>query len=192
MPSFMKSFFRPDDQTLIAHRLYTAAVERARAPVFYTDFGVPDSPTGRFSLVALHGFLLMERLGGEGAEAGASRLAQKIFDIMFADMDRNLREMGVGDLSVGKKVKSLAQHFYGMSAAVRDALKAESGLLTEAIGRNVYGGEDPGPETLAAMSDDLRACVAALAAQPISQMMQGEAAFPAAPGRRAHVDREPA
>lgn len=188
----MKSFFRPDDLTLIAHRLYSAAVERARAPVFYTDFGVPDSPTGRFSLVALHGFMVMERLGGEDGEDGAAGLAQKIFDVMFADMDRNLREMGVGDLSVGKKVKALAQHFYGMSAAVRDALKAEKGILAEAIGRNIYGGDDPGAEILAAMSDDLRACVAALAAQPVSQLMQGEVAFPAAPARRAHVDREPA
>lgn len=185
MVSFVKSFFRPDDQTVIAHRLYMSVVERARAPVFYADLGVADTPSGRFSLVALHGFVLMERLG---RDAGAAGLAQKIFDTMFADMDRNLREMGVGDLSVGKKIKSLAQHFYGLSAAVRDALNAEPGVLEEVIRRNLYGGEDPGAEILSVMSMDLRACVDALASQPLTELMQGEAAFPAVPRGSAHVD----
>lgn len=184
MPRFVKSIFQPDDETLIAHRLYGAAVERARTPVFYADLGVPDSPTGRFSMVALHGFLVMERLDGAVEAAG---LRQKIFDVMFADIDRNLREMGVGDLSVGKKVKALAEHFLGLSAAIRDALKTGNGHLEDVIARNIYGGDDPGADILAIMSKDLRDCVAALAEQPITEVTRGEIAFPATPERRANA-----
>lgn len=178
MASFVKSLFRPDDETLVAHRLYGAAVERARAPVFYTDLGVSDTPTGRFSLIAMHGFMVMERLGGEIEAAG---LAQKVFDVMFTDMDRNLREMGVGDLSVGKKVKSLAQHFFGMSAAFRDALKSGNGTLADVLLRNIYGGNHPDAEALNAIAADVRGCTAALAAQPLKSLMQGMIAFPAVP-----------
>ena len=102
--------FRTRPEKTAGRRLYAAAVAQARQPAFYADCGVPDTPTGRFDVIVLHGFLLMHRL--KAAPAGRP-LAQAFCDAVVEDMDRNLREMGIGDLSVGKKAKKLMQGFYG-------------------------------------------------------------------------------
>jgi cytochrome b pre-mRNA-processing protein 3 len=107
---------RQDD----ADRLYAGIVARAREPVFYSELEVPDTVDGRFELVALHAFLVLQRLKAERAAAKA--LAQAVFDLMFADFDRALREMGTGDLSVGKEVRRMAEAFYGRVAAYERAL----------------------------------------------------------------------
>ncbi|WP_374466727.1 ubiquinol-cytochrome C chaperone family protein, partial [Ferrovibrio sp.] len=91
--------------------LYRAIVAQSRQAGFYREHGVPDSLDGRFDMIVLHSFLVMRRLRRIGA--AAEPLSQQLFDLMFADMDSNLREIGVGDLSVGKKVKAMAQAFYG-------------------------------------------------------------------------------
>jgi cytochrome b pre-mRNA-processing protein 3 len=128
-----------------AHALYAAVVTQARRPEFYAVHGVPDTVDGRFDLIALHAFLVMRRLkriaeaGGEGARAAAG-LSQALFDLMFADMDQNLREMGVGDLSVGKKVKRMATAFYGRVAAYDEGLEAAGErVLEEGLRRNLFG-----------------------------------------------------
>ena len=79
-----------------AHDLYDTIVAQSRLPAFYQAGGVPDSVDGRFDLIVLHAVLVTRRLGGAGEPGKA--LAQELFDLMFADMDRSLREMGVGDL----------------------------------------------------------------------------------------------
>ena len=91
--------------------LYTSAVAAARSPFFYTA----DTLDGRFDLVGLHVFLLIDRLRRDPPPG--PELAQAVFDAMFADMDVNLREMGVGDLSVGKKVRAMWEAFHGRAAA---------------------------------------------------------------------------
>ena len=98
-----------------ARLLYAAVVARAREPVFYTRFRVPDSLDGRFDMIALHAFLVLRRLKEEGADGAA--LGQALFDVIFSDMDRSLREMGAGDLGVGRRVKRMARGFYGRIAA---------------------------------------------------------------------------
>ena len=128
--------FRRDPHAATAARLYDLAVRRARDPVFYADLAVPDTPDGRFEMIAIHVHLVCRRLTAEGRDGGA--LAQTVFDRMFADMDRNLREMGVGDLAVGKRIKRMAQDYFGRAGAVEAGLQAAGETLEEALRRNVY------------------------------------------------------
>ncbi|MEX2297639.1 MAG: ubiquinol-cytochrome C chaperone family protein, partial [Dongiaceae bacterium] len=116
----LKRLFRRDPHAKPARALYEAAVEQARSPAFYTALGVPDTVDGRFELIALHGFLVMHRLKTEPGEGPP--LAQALFDFMFADMDAALREMGAGDLGVGRRVKTMAKSFLGRVAAYEAGL----------------------------------------------------------------------
>ncbi len=131
--------------------LYAEIVKQARLTIFYTDFNVPDSVAGRFDLIALHAYIVMRRLkilGEEGTET-----SQHLFDVMFTDMDRNMREMGVGDLGVGKKVKSLAKSFYGRIKAYDEGVEQGDDVLIAALRRNLYGDTEPGTSRLTAMKD---------------------------------------
>jgi cytochrome b pre-mRNA-processing protein 3 len=122
-------------------------VAAARHPVFYADWSVPDTLDGRFDMISLHAFLVLDRLKGT-----EQAFRQALVDELFADMDRSLREMGVGDLSVGKKVRKMAEVFYGRLAAYDQALAASQGALEAAIARNVFPDqpEAAGPGLLAA------------------------------------------
>jgi len=105
------SFSRRKSVRGAAELAYRRVVEQARQPMFFTGFGVPDTVDGRFELICLHAFLYLHRLKSERPRSMA--VSQAFFDAMFADMDRGLREMGTGDLSVGRHVKRMAQGFYG-------------------------------------------------------------------------------
>jgi cytochrome b pre-mRNA-processing protein 3 len=128
-----------------ARPAYEAIVAAARRPVFYADFAVPDTVEGRFDMIALHGFLVMHRLKGG---AGSEDFIQALVDEIFRDMDRSLREMGIGDLSVGKKVRKLAEIFYGHVDAYQKALgrpqAEQQAALEAAVRRNVFAGEGGG------------------------------------------------
>jgi cytochrome b pre-mRNA-processing protein 3 len=117
-----------------AQRLYESIVASARQEKFYTEMQVPDTLDGRFDMVVLHMFLVLDRLRSEAAD-----LAQQLTDVFFADLDRTLREMGIGDLSVAKKIRPMAEAFAGRMKAYATA--SEAGVLVEALQRNVYGGE---------------------------------------------------
>jgi cytochrome b pre-mRNA-processing protein 3 len=121
------------------HAIYAAIVAQARQPVFYSSLGVPDTLAGRYDMLVLHAFLYMHRL--KDAPEEAKEIAQKVFDLMFSDMDRNLREIGIGDLTVPKKIKKMAQVFYGRAKAYDKALDDGATALAEAVQRNIYGGE---------------------------------------------------
>jgi cytochrome b pre-mRNA-processing protein 3 len=164
-----------------ARRLYERAVEQARRPAFYRDLGVPDSLDGRFDMIALHVFLLLHRLRGEGA--GAKRFAQALFDTMFDDMDDSLREIGVGDLGVGKRVKAMAKALYGRIAAYEAGLAAADESLDAALARNLYRNVAPKPEEVATLAAYLRREVAALARVSYESLVRGEAEFGAVPER---------
>jgi cytochrome b pre-mRNA-processing protein 3 len=138
---FGRLFRRDSGATAIASGLYGAIVAQARTPALYTDFGVADTATGRFEMVTLHVILVLDRL--ERAGEGAQPLGQAVFDLYVRDMDRSLREMGIGDFGVPKRMKKMAQAFYGRHDAYRQALAASDRmLLTETIARNVFGGDD--------------------------------------------------
>lgn len=156
--------------------LYERIVRQARLPQFYARHGVPDTPLGRFEMIALHAFLVMRRLKRE-SEGGA--IAQALFDLMFADVDRNLREMGVGDLGVGRRVKALAKGFYGCVRAYESALDNHGAgeSLAAALARNLYAGavrEADGPE---AVADYMRREDRALATARADDVLAGRVTF---------------
>ncbi|MGE0152813.1 MAG: ubiquinol-cytochrome C chaperone family protein [Reyranellaceae bacterium] len=134
----LKSLLRRDPHRPLAARLYGALAPQARHPAFYGPrFGVPDTLEGRFDLLVLHAFLVMQRLQDE--EDGPA-INQALFDEMFRHLDLTLREMGVQDLGVGRRIKAMAEAFNGRTTAYRAALAGQGEPLAEAIRRNVYGG----------------------------------------------------
>jgi cytochrome b pre-mRNA-processing protein 3 len=155
--------------------LYGAAVAAARDPYFYATLGVPDTMDGRFDLVGLHAFLLIRRLDAAADKQG-KLLAQAVFDAMFADMDITLREIGVGDMSIGKRVRAMWEAFNGRCAAYQAALTADDRqALAEAIGRNVWRGGPAGDAWR--LSGIVRAQDTHLAGQTLAALKAGEAEF---------------
>ncbi len=152
---------------------------QARAPVFYARHGVPDTLDGRFEMIALHVFLVLHRV--KGAPEG-QRFGQVLYDVMFADMDRALREMGTGDLSVGKQVKRMASGLAGRITTYQAGLEGTADLA-EALRRNLYGTvAEPAAADLAAVADYVRAAqAAALAGQPVEQIVAGTVSFASPP-----------
>ena len=160
----------------VGFRLYAAAVAAAREPFVYQALGVADTLDGRFDLVCLHSVLLVRRLQRE-AEPGPA-LAQAVFDAMFSDMDVNLREMGVSDLSVGRRMRAMWEAFHGRAHAYDAALKAgDQPALEAALVRNVWRGVAP-PEGCAAGLARLATTQAAfLDGQGFAALAAGEAFF---------------
>lgn len=165
----------------IAATLYARAVDLARAPVFYRRFAVADTMDGRFDMVTLLVVLLLNRLKGE-SDKRLARLSQGVFDSMFADMDRTLRELGVGDQGVPHRVKKMGQAFYGRLNAYDAALQApDDAPLCEALHRNLYRGAVVEPAILTAMAGHVRRFVADLAAVPVETFLRGELPIAAPP-----------
>ncbi|MBL8805940.1 MAG: ubiquinol-cytochrome C chaperone [Rhodospirillales bacterium] len=162
-----------------AQRLYVALVGQARHPALYSKLGVPDSLDGRFDSIALHVFLVLNRLKRED-DARAAAIAQLVVDAFVEDMDRSVRELGVGDMGVSRRVKQMAQALYGRAAVYEAAAAAEGDEgLCQALARNLYAtaaGVDS--QVLAAMAGYVRAAVAALASQPLAALVDGKIEFP--------------
>jgi cytochrome b pre-mRNA-processing protein 3 len=172
--------FRHRPHERAGFRLYGAAVAAAReadfyAPVAAGGLGVPDTLDGRFDLVGLHAVLLIQRL--RALPPPGPGLAQAVFDAMFADMDLNLREMGVGDLSVGKRVRAMWEAFHGRALAYEAPLAAgDAATLAAALARNVWRGAagQGAPERLARVAI---ANASHLAATDPATLAAGEARF---------------
>lgn len=120
--------------------LYAAIVAAARQPKFFADWNVPDTMDGRFDMMVLHVFLVMDRLRTFGAVA--EELRQALTDRFFAEMDSALREVGVGDLVVGKKVRKMAEAYFGRATAYTTAMAAGEVEMQNALARNVFAGAD--------------------------------------------------
>ncbi len=172
----LRRFFRQDPARLLAETLYARIVEQARRPVLYLQGGVADTVDGRFDLIVLHTFLVLRRLKKDPVRT--ARLAQMVFDVMFENMDSALREMGVGDLSVGKKIKGMAEAFYGRVEAYEKALSAgDPAALQTALQRNLYRAAEVAPDALARMAAYVRRLDGALAAQPLDDILAGTVRF---------------
>ncbi len=189
----LRRFFKANktNQT-ITQRVYAQIVAQARHRVFYSVFGVPDSLDGRFNMIVLHNFLLFNRLqsGSEAAQA----LSQGIFDLFRLDMDHCLRELGVGDTTVPKRMKKMMQVFYGRSDGYKSALNAEDRQeqLSDALLRNILSYNEilfaaesddnsvaTGSEGRAdAMAKYVIACVADLDAQEETAILAASLSFP--------------
>ncbi|MHA1563738.1 MAG: ubiquinol-cytochrome C chaperone family protein [Alphaproteobacteria bacterium] len=182
---FARGRVRAEAHISVAERLYGHIVGQARQPAFYQDMGVPDTPLGRFDMISLHAFLLFRRLSGTGRAGRA--LGQAVHDVMFADMDRSLREMGVGDLGVGKRVKKLAKNLYGRINAYDEGLKGADEDLEAALGRNVFADSDAVGHQITALVRYMRQQVSVLEGQEDSALMDGKLVFgtvdPAVNGR---------
>ncbi len=166
-------------------RLYGAIVAQARMPVFYRDFGVPDTVEGRFDLLVLHMYLVSERLTAAG-EAGVT-LGQELLDHFFEDMDASLREIGIGDLSVPKKMRTLAEAYLGRSALYKDAMaKADKAALSASIARNILAGGNAS-EALPLASYAVETA-ASLNLQQTDRLLGGEVEFPAPAKANANAD----
>ncbi|WP_315833281.1 ubiquinol-cytochrome C chaperone family protein [Bradyrhizobium prioriisuperbiae] len=120
--------------------IYGMIVAQAREPVFYQALNVPDTVNGRFDMVVLHLWLVLRPLqaGGSGM-----MVSQALFDRFCSDMDANLREMGVGDLTVPKRMQKFGEAFYGRTAAYDKALATGREALADALARNILNSPDP-------------------------------------------------
>jgi cytochrome b pre-mRNA-processing protein 3 len=166
---------RADRHQMAGVALYAAAVAAAREPWFYQALGVPDTLDGRFDLVALHAFLLIYRLQ-DAADPGPA-LAQAVFDAMFSDMDQNLREIGVSDLSVGKRMRAMWEAFHGRAKVYASALEAaDRAALEAALARNVWRGAAP-MGAAASLTRVVLAQMVHLAEQPLSALVSGSTYF---------------
>jgi cytochrome b pre-mRNA-processing protein 3 len=157
-----------------ARGLYAKAVAQARQPAFYAELGVPDTIDGRFDLLVLHVHLLCRRLGLDPEQAV---FAQSLFDAMFHDMDRNLRELGVGDPSMGRRVKSMLEAYYGRIKAYDAALATGAPALESVVARNIYGSAEP-PRAAAQLASYIRRTVAALDRVSPHALADGQFEFP--------------
>ncbi len=171
----MASFLRGRDKhERAAFQLYGAAVTAARDPYLYETLGVPDTLDGRFDAIVLYVYLVIRRLNAE-AEPGPA-LAQALFDAMFLDMDINLREMGVGDLSVGKRNRAMWEAFHGRSATYAAAWDDTPKLAT-ALARNIWRGAEAPEGSAAALVRLAKSQATRLAGQDLPALRRGEISF---------------
>lgn len=155
-----------------ATALFRDVVAAARNPVVYLEYGVADTFEGRFERLALVTTLVLRRLSTLPAPAEA--VGQEVVDQLFKHLDDGFRRSGVGDLSVGKKVKALAQGFYGRAKAYTDALQAgDEGQFRAALARNLYGSERTAEEVPAALLDEIRGMDALLEAADLATLLEG-------------------
>jgi cytochrome b pre-mRNA-processing protein 3 len=171
------SLFRKKTATEPVYAVYNSIVAQSRQPGFYAEMGVPDTVTGRFDMISLHMALLFRRLR-HGPQA-ARDFSQAVFDLFFKDMDRSLREMGVSDLGVPKKIQKMGNIFFGLLAAMNEAMdRDDAEALAGVLARNVFDGQDT-PQ-LRALADYIIARDAELAAQPVEAITAGMVTFEAA------------
>jgi len=136
---------KPDDE--FAAAVYRKTGEWARAPELFESCGIPDTLDGRFDSLALHAALVIDRLR---REPDGEALAQAFFDAMFHHLDLTLREIGVQDLGVGRRIKIMAEGFHGRALAYREALAGGPTFLAEVLRRNAYGGRPPADDAVVA------------------------------------------
>jgi cytochrome b pre-mRNA-processing protein 3 len=157
---------KPDDEFAVA--LYACTAETARAPELFEACGIPDTLDGRFDALALHAALVIDRLR---REPEGETLAQAFFDAMFRHLDLTLREIGVQDLGVGRRIKIMAAGFHGRALAYREAL-AGAAPLGDVLRRNAYGGRSPDDSQVARLEVHVRRYAEKLAVTPRQDLLK--------------------
>jgi cytochrome b pre-mRNA-processing protein 3 len=171
----LAGFLRKHDKfERAAFQLYGAAVAAARDPYLYATLGVPDTLDGRFDAIGVYVYLTIRRL--TAAPEPGPTLAQAVFDAMFLDMDINLREMGVGDMSVGKRNRAMWEAFHGRSAAYAAAWD-DPAALEASLARNLWRQADAPVGAASALARLARAQAGCLAEQGIEAMLRGDIHF---------------
>jgi cytochrome b pre-mRNA-processing protein 3 len=165
---------RPEDRSI--RDLYGMIVAQARSAAFYSSYGVPDTVEGRFDLIVLHLVLLLVRLD---RDAGSGRgVGQRLFDIFCADLEANLREMGVGDLAVPKRMRRFGEAFYGRQAAYLAAFAvSDDRELEKALARNIFQVQDMVPGAIR-LAQYARTALRQLEVQEEHKLLRGEVVLP--------------
>ena len=171
------SLFRRSSNRAVIERLYAAIVLAARQPALFTRLGMTDTFEGRFESLTLHAALVLRRLNGLAAPG--PDLAQDLVDTIFRHFDRTLREMGVGDTTVPKRMKTMAEAFLGRSGAYDEALGRGHDAVSDALNRNILTAETP--RDLKALTGYVEAMAAALADVPLEVFVEGRPPFPDPP-----------
>lgn len=172
----MFGLFKSNKYADTAHDLYRAIIKQARLTAFYSDYGVPDTVDGRFDMIVLHAHILFDRL--KDGDSKDEELSQAVFDLMFFDMDQNLREMGIGDVGVAKRIKAMAEAFYGRATAYADALKKDDDVdLSSAMKRNLFRKSEPSGPQLNAATAYFRLQISHVRAQNLSEFRNGQVSF---------------
>lgn len=156
-----------------ARAVYALLLERVRSAVFYTEYGVPDTFDGRFDLLMLHLFMVVNRLADEGKDG--RDFNQALFDAAFADMDQTLRERGIGDMGVPKHMRRMMRAFNGRVHAYSGAMNNDD-ALQEALMRNLYAGQGDASK-IKHMQDYVQRSVAALERQKLGDLLSGAVIF---------------
>jgi cytochrome b pre-mRNA-processing protein 3 len=172
----LRRLIRPGPAKASGARLYAAAVAQARQPWLYARLKAPDTADGRFEIYTLHVLLVLERLGEVEGRSGP--IGQAFFDAYLSGLDHGLRELAVGDLSVGKTMRRLGEAFYGRGRALQTALAAlpDRTELVAFLNRTVFAADaadEAGP-----LADYVVRARDGLGAQPPGALAAGELAWP--------------
>ena len=163
-------FRRKKPEETFAAAFYVRTAEHARAPELFETCGIPDTLDGRFDSLALHAALAIDRLR---REPDGEVLAQAFFDAMFRHLDLTLREIGVQDLGVGRRIKIMAEGLHGRALAYREALAGGPALLADVLRRNAYGGTPPlDDQAVVRLEAHVRRYAEWLAATPRSDLIK--------------------
>lgn len=172
----LERLFRPRQARIAGEALYAGLVNQARRPALYRDLGVADRIDSRFELYVLHLALLLTRLKGEGE--AASETGQAVFDAFVGALDDSLRELGVGDLSVAKKMRKLGEAVYGRVVGYQTAVsEKDADALAGLIARAVYGDAET-TEQARNLAVYALATSEALRDQRLEDILRGRVAWP--------------
>ncbi|MGO9675222.1 MAG: ubiquinol-cytochrome C chaperone family protein [Methylocella sp.] len=164
--------FRGSANRRLVDRLHGEIVAAARDPALYADYAIADTFEGRFEAMTLHATLVLRQLNAMAPPA--PELAQDLANAIFSHFDATLREMGVGDAAVPKRMKTLAEAFLGRGVAYDQALRTGGTALAAVLARNVYADRDDGAR-LARFVETARS---ALAEAPFDAFADGPVPFP--------------
>lgn len=170
-------FRKRNNNQIIVVRQYELLTSAARHPVFYTDYEVPDTVMGRFELLSVVMILFFRRT--RSSVTSGQELAQEIVDAFFEDIDYSIRELGIGDNSVPKRMKKLAGMFYGRLESYASAMDGNDRVaLAAALRRNIYPKAEEGAASMAALADWMMTAEAHLAAVAEAEIATGSATLP--------------
>lgn len=167
----LKKIFSPDPYQIPAHEAYVALVDQARKPFFYQECAVSDTLDGRFDVIVLHIFMLTQRLKNESPE-----FIRAVWEVFFSDMDRSLREMGASDTGIGKRVKKMAQAFYGRIDSYEKTV-ANAAEFKESLTRNLYRGEAVEEKQISSLVSYVSRNLEHLKKQDVQQIIKGDLSF---------------
>lgn len=169
----------PGETQQVAAKLFNKLVAQSRARVFYQQLGVPDTVDGRFDMVALHTFLIFQRLKGQGDRSAI--LSQALYDTLIKDMEASLRQLGAGDIGVGKRIRVMTEALQGRIKAYEVALAGSHLDIEGALRRNLYGTTDPDQDAVRIVANYVRQAKELADSQPVDRIMRGMFEFPPAP-----------